>query len=227
MRLESYLSIEHVDDPQNQSLTLTLINIRSINKHLIDLAYDERLRKSDLICLTEMQMMQRSQTEINSELQKFEIIHNTNEDRFQSLAFCLKDHIGLITLEKMVRASYITFSKTTYFDHHIKLLLLYKKHALNETLFYNWLAEFVNSHNIDIILVDFNINYFEGNTRLLHILSIYVQIASNSTHLSGSLLDHVYILKEFLGETDVTGSIADVYFSDHDAVKFIFTDRNK
>ena len=49
MRLESYLSIEHVDDPQNQSLTLTLINIRSINKHLIDLAYDERLRKSDLI----------------------------------------------------------------------------------------------------------------------------------------------------------------------------------
>ena len=57
-------------------MTLTLLNIRSINKRLIDLDYDERLRKSNLICLTETQIMQRSQTEINSELKKFEIIHN-------------------------------------------------------------------------------------------------------------------------------------------------------
>ena len=40
MRLESHLSIEHVDDHQNQSLTVTLLSMRSINKHLIDLAYD-------------------------------------------------------------------------------------------------------------------------------------------------------------------------------------------
>ena len=45
--------------------------------------------------------------------------------------------------------------------------------------------------------------------------------------LSGSLLDHFHILKEFLSETNVNRSIIDVYFSDHDAVKFIFTDRNK
>ena len=48
MGLESYLSIEHVDDPQNQSYTDTS-NIRSINRHLIDLTYDDRLRESDLI----------------------------------------------------------------------------------------------------------------------------------------------------------------------------------
>ena len=90
----------------------------------------------------------------------------------------------------MVGASYITFSKTTYFDHHIRQLLLYKKHALNETLLYSWLLEFVSSHNIDNFW-----GAFEGTTRLLHILSNYVQIVSNSTHLSGSLLDHVYTLK--------------------------------
>ena len=28
-------------------------------------------------------------------------------------------------------------------------------------------------------------------------------------------------------ETNVNGSIIDLYFSDHDAVKFIFTHRNK
>ena len=63
----------------------------------------------------------------------------------------------MITHEKMVGA-YIMFSKTTCFDYHIKLLLLYKKHALNETMFCNWLTEFINNHNIDIILVDFSIN---------------------------------------------------------------------
>ena len=124
------------------------------------MAYDERLRKSDLIRLTETQIMQRPQTEINSKLQEFEIIHNANVDRLQRLAFCLKNHIGIISYGKLVVASYITFSKTTYFDYRIKLLLLYKKHALNETMFYNWLAEFVNSHNIDIILGDFNIELF-------------------------------------------------------------------
>ena len=121
MRLESDLWIEHVDDPQNQSFTVTLLNIRSINKHLLDFAYNERLRKSDLVCLTETQMMQRSQTEINSELKEFEIIHNTNANRFQSLASCLKDHIGIISHEKMVEASCTKFSRTTYFDSHIKL----------------------------------------------------------------------------------------------------------
>ena len=102
MRLESNLSVEHVDDPQTQSLTVTLLKIRSINKQLIDLAYDKKLKKSDLICLTETKIMQRSQTEINSELQEIELIHNTNVDRFQSLAFCLKDYIGIISHEKMV-----------------------------------------------------------------------------------------------------------------------------
>ena len=221
------MSTKRVDDPQNQSLTVTLLNIRSINKRLIDFAYDKSLRKSDVICLTETQMMQRSQTEVNSELQEFEIIHNTNVDKFQSLAFCLKDLTGIISYEKMVGASYITFTKTTHFDHHIKLLLLYKKHALNETLFCSWLTEFVNVHNNDINMGDFNINYFEGYTRLLHVLSNYAQVVSNSTHLSESLLDHVYISKEFLSETDVNGSIIDIYFSDHDAAKFIFTNRNK
>ena len=35
------------------------------------------------------------------------------------------------------------------------------------------------------------------------------------------------MLKEFLNETDVNGSIIDVYFSDDDAVKFSIADSNK
>ena len=82
MRVKSYLSTEHINDRENKLLTVTLCNVRSINKHLIDLDYDEKLRKSDLICLTETQMIQRSGTEISSKLQEFEIIYNTNADKY-------------------------------------------------------------------------------------------------------------------------------------------------
>ena len=131
-------------------------------------------------------MMQRSQAEINSKLQDFKIIHNTNVGRFQSLAFCLKDHIGNISQEKKnVGASYITFSKTTYFDNHIKLLLLFKKHALNETLFCNCSTEFDNSHKIltlfSEISTSINLREIQGfymfckfMSRLFHIQHIYL-----------------------------------------------------
>lgn len=62
---------------------------------------------------------------------------------------------------------------------------------------------------------------------LLHILSNYVQIASNSARLSRYLLTHIYILKEFLSETHAVEYIIDVHFNDYDVVKCIFNDRNK
>ena len=82
MRVKSYLSTEHINDPQNKLLTVTLCNIRSISKHLIDLLYDKKLRKKDLICPTETQMIQRSETEISSKLQESEIIYITNVDKY-------------------------------------------------------------------------------------------------------------------------------------------------
>ena len=78
-------------------------------------------------------MMQRSQAEINSKLQDFKIIHNINLGRFQSLAFVWRIISVIYPKEKIVGALHITFSMTTYFYNHIKLLLLFKKHALNET----------------------------------------------------------------------------------------------
>ena len=52
-------------------------------------------------------------------------------------------------------------------------------------------------------------------------LSSYNQIVAASTHISGSLLDHVYIHQEFSNELNIQ-SVVNIYFSDHDAVKFRF-----
>ena len=74
---------------------------------------------------------------------------------------------------------------------------------------------------MDIILEDFNINVFQEYSRLGNMLSSYNQIVAASTHISGSLLDHVCINQEFSNELNIQ-SVVNIYFSDHDAVKFRF-----
>ena len=60
MRTESILSVKIVEDTHQESLIVTLLNVRSLNKHVTDLVLDERLTKSDIICLTETQLIPNS-----------------------------------------------------------------------------------------------------------------------------------------------------------------------
>ena len=70
---------------------------------------------------------------------------------------------------------------------------------------------------MDIILGDFNVNAFQEYGRLRNVLSSYNDIVAVSTHISGSLLDHVYIHQEFSKELNMQ-SVIDIYFSDHDTL---------
>ena len=79
----------------------------------------------------------------------------------------------------------------------------------------------VNQHPVDIILGDFNINYFNDNemNSLANVMNSlnYKQIVQKSTFISaGSLLDHVYVNPTLF--PIVQNCIISVYYSDHDAV---------
>ena len=76
-------NIEGVD---SNSLVITLLNIRSFNKHAIDLESDWRLLNSDIICLTETQLPQSLDAQRIPTLAGFDIICNNSEDKLQSLA---------------------------------------------------------------------------------------------------------------------------------------------
>ena len=56
MRSESMLTIDNTVDVDDNTLTVTLLNTRSFRKHAVDLGCDERLTKSDIICLTETRL---------------------------------------------------------------------------------------------------------------------------------------------------------------------------
>ena len=146
------------------------------------------------------------------------MIYNNNEDKFQCLAIGFRNDASIVREIKLHGASVIEFVQPD-FDRSLKLLLLYKKHAVTLNSFCNWLEHMVINRSIDIILGDFNINALGENQSLINVLRNYEQIVKDSTHISGSLLDHVCIRQDFLKELNVDCKVTNVYFSDHDAVK--------
>ena len=90
------------------------------------------------------------------------------------------------------------------------------------TIFYNRLEVFLSTIEVfDLILGDFNINVFaSSNNNLQNIMSQYQLLNQEPTHISGSLLDHVYIRREAMQRfsLEIIQTIS-VYFSDHEAVK--------
>ena len=212
MRTERSLYDSETEYLNDSSVTISLLNTRSLNKHLIDIAHNERLLKNDVICLTETQSA-LSNYQSSLDLEDFKVIFNNREDKFQSIAVYSKCEIAIVSQNKPT-------SKPTFYIRNIKLLVLYKKISLPVFDFCNWLQEFVLNNHIDIILGDFNINGFEKNDRFSNILSYFNQVVEVSTHISGSLLDHVYVHKEFSRTLFVDAF--DIYFSDHDSVKLKF-----
>ena len=50
---------------------------------------------------------------------------------------------------------------------------------------------------------------------------VYTQVVDESTHISGSKTDHVYLKSALLEEFHINTIVQNIYFSDHDAVRII------
>ena len=57
-------------------------------------------------------------------------------------------------------------------------------------------------------------------------LTNFNQIVKELTHLSGSLIDHVYIHQDLLGNVNSEVKNFDLYFSDNDAIQISLTDKS-
>ena len=64
-------------------------------------------------------------------------------------------------------------------EAQLNILLLYRKITSNLAGFYEHLREINFSQNIDLLLGDFNINALEPTSRILQVVSNYVQAVNN------------------------------------------------
>ena len=75
----------------------SLLNIRSLKKHSIDLKFDSRLSNSDIIALTETQLLsQDCDTEITNNLFPFKLQRQDHDfHKYSSMALCSKNAVEI------------------------------------------------------------------------------------------------------------------------------------
>ena len=86
------------------TLTLTLLNTRSLRKHTIDITSDSRLTESNVLFLTETQLADAdSVTNIHHLLNDFSVVFNNSNFRFSSLAIAYRNSV-----KKYIRCHFYT-----------------------------------------------------------------------------------------------------------------------
>lgn len=147
-------------------LPISLLNIRSLNKHSIDVKFDSALCSSDIIAFTETQLLPNTDDiQIRHNLQPFTLLRQDHLlDRFSSLAICTKSNIEIrqyeyfptINANKFIVINHVT-------DITLCIMLLYRKQSLNNRQYINSIKQTLNDNDINIIFGDFNINYLSDD----------------------------------------------------------------
>ena len=210
------LSIPTCSPVTENSFTIALLSTK-LGKHAVDIAADNSLLNSDVICLTETQLLpDTDMSHVECVLNQFTLVYNSSSFRFESLAFCVsKVNSGL---HHDYYVSLLKVEKPSFSLEPVSILLLYRKQSWSVPSFIDVLAQLLQeTSNIDIILDDFNINGLEVLDSLSNVLHNF-ELVTSSTHLLGSLLDHVYIRRDMLEYLEIEAIIHSVHFSDHDAV---------
>ena len=57
--------------------------------------------------------------------------------------------------------------------------------------------------------------------KLLDVFTDHIEMVNKPTHISGSLIDHVFIKKDLMEEFFTNATVENIYFSDHDAVRIL------
>ena len=210
---------------KKESFVISLLNIRSLVKHSIDLKFDRNINDSDLILLTETQPLCHTDDEgIRNSLSTYTLQRQDHDsDKFCSLAICTKENIEIEEYEYLAALNIVKFvvlDRTTQFKQRI--VLPYRKQRSNIVHFLEGIRYILLSNIIDIVLGDFNINYLKdddvkGLKSLMDSLE-YTQVVESATFISsGSLLDHVYVKSKVL--PIIEHSVVSVYYSDYEDVK--------
>ena len=90
--------------------------------------------------------------------------------------------------------------------------------------FFKMLEYLLATNSIDIVAGDL-LKVSENDLFLNHFAE-HVQIVNKPTHISGSLIDNVYIKKTLMEEFFANAIVENIYFSDHDAIRIVIEKNN-
>ena len=99
---------------------------------------------------------------------------------------------------------------------------MYWDHSVSLEQFCEILEYLLVSNSFDVIAGDFSYDLSKVSiNKILDHLKDYVHVENEVTHVSGSLIDHVYIKNTLLKDFAVNVKIQNMYFPDLDAVRIV------
>ena len=206
----------------DDTIRVLVHNVRSLSKNVDDIVCDKRLINNDIIGFTETQINPSNSTcKIIKTLNFFNINFNNNENKFLSLAYGYRN---VVVLDKFDTngVSIFSFKKHAFANRVFTLMLVYRKQFLGMQEFSELMQYLLAAHSIDIIAGDLNYDLLKViENKLLYIFTDHVQMVNKTTHISGSLIDHVYIKKTLMEEFCTNATVENIYFSDHDALRIV------
>ena len=84
----------------DDTITILLLNFRSLSKLACDIKTDGRLMSNDVLCFTETQLKHRHLPNgVEQYFENFRILFSNNDNKFLSLAYDIQKDITVITLK--------------------------------------------------------------------------------------------------------------------------------
>ena len=202
-------------------------NVRSLSKHVDDIVSDDRIINNDIIGFAETQInLSDSSCKITETLNFFNIHFNNIQNKFLRLAYGCRNEVVVVDKFDANGVSIFSFEKNTFVDRVFTLMLVYTKQSLGVQEFSQILQYLLAAYSVDIIGGDFNYDLLKvTENKLSDIFGDHVQIVNKATHISGSLIDHVYVKETLMEEFSINLTVENIYFSDHDAVRTVI-DKN-
>ena len=204
----------------NDTLTIALVNTRSLRRHSEDTLSDIDLMQNDILRLTETKFyLNEDISDITTKFQKnFSMYYNSSTDKHRIIAFGYSSNIFLCESSKFCSMSLVNVKKSTFLDKPIKVARLYRP-PNSPSLFLQNMKSWCDEKNPDILVGDLNINALctDSYSNLKYMRTNCKLLVSQPTHFDGALLDYVSIADSFSGHK-TTVVIMNIYFSDHDAV---------
>ena len=140
----------------DDTITILLLNVRSLSKHAGDIKSDGRLMGNDVLCFTETQLQhQHLLNGIEQYFENFRIFFNNNYNKFLSLAYAFQKDITVISQEDFAGVSVCNFRKGSFVSVPLKLMVLYKLNRQPLMTFYDYLYYFIEIKEVDIIVGDY------------------------------------------------------------------------
>ena len=91
----------------DNSLVVTLLNVRSLRKHGIDVPYDKSIMESDIIAFTETQLSHDC-TWLDQDLHPLTLItNNLSQNSYSNVAFAHRDTLSLLNVENAPGATFL------------------------------------------------------------------------------------------------------------------------